>query len=101
MLSEENKHEYLKDVYAAWLGKVIGVRLGSPVENWSHEKIMSFYPDEEGYLVDYDIYAADDDTNGPLFFVRALLDNEKITAETIGETFLNYLQEYQFLLTLN
>ena len=95
MLSEENRHEYLKDVYAAWLGKVIGVRLGSPVENWSHEKIMSFYPDEEGYLVDYDIYAADDDTNGPLFFVRALLDNEEITAETIGDTFLNYLQEYK------
>ena len=52
MLREEDKDQYLRNVYAAWLGKVIGVRLGSPVENWSSEKILSFYPREEGYLVD-------------------------------------------------
>ena len=94
-LTPEKRDEYLKKVYAAWLGKVIGVRLGSPVENWTSDQIMAKYPTEEGYLVDYDIYASDDDTNGPLFFVRALLDNETIDAETIGNTFLNYLQEYK------
>ena len=94
-LTPEKRDEYLKKVYAAWLGKVIGVRLGSPVENWTSDQIMAKYPKEEGYLVDYDIYASDDDTNGPLFFVRALLDNETIDAETIGNTFLNYLQEYK------
>ena len=94
-MREEDKDQYLRNVYAAWLGKVIGVRLGSPVENWSSEKILSFYPREEGYLVDYDIYAADDDTNGPLFFVRALEDHQEISAEAIGQTFLNYLQEYK------
>lgn len=93
-MSEESR-SYLEKVYASWLGKVIGVRLGSPVENWSSEKIMETYPDEEGYLVDYDIYAADDDLNGPLFFVRALLDYDDIDAEKIGETFLNYLEEYR------
>ncbi|MCR4855957.1 MAG: ADP-ribosylglycohydrolase family protein, partial [Erysipelotrichaceae bacterium] len=91
----EDKDRYLEQVYAAWLGKVIGVRLGSPVENWSHEKIMEAFPDEEGYLVDYDVYAADDDLNGPLFFVRALLEEGELSAEKIGDTFLNYLQEYR------
>lgn len=85
---------YLKKVYESWLGKIIGVRLGSPVENWSHEKIMDTYGDKKGYLVDYDVYASDDDINGPLFFVRALLDYDEINAEVIGKTFLNYICEY-------
>ena len=93
-LTYEGKEEYLRKVYASWLGKVIGVRLGSPVENWTHDKIMEKYPDDEGYLVDYDVYAADDDTNGPLFFIRALLEDGDITAEKIGDAFLNYLCEY-------
>ena len=47
-LTYEGKEEYLRKVYASWLGKVIGVRLGSPVENWTHDKIMEKYPDDEG-----------------------------------------------------
>ena len=93
-LSIGNKTEYLHKVYASWLGKLIGIRLGAPVEGWTHDKIMEKYPDEEGYLVDYDIFAADDDSNGPLFFIRALLDHDEISAEKIGDTFLNYLCEY-------
>lgn len=89
-----NKEEYLKKVYASWLGKVIGVQLGSPIEGWSHEKIMEKYPNDEGYLVNYDVYASDDDINGPLFFIRALLDHDEISAEKIGDAFLNYLCEY-------
>jgi len=94
-LTVQNAQEYLLKVYASWLGKIIGVRLGSPVEGWSHEKIMENYPEERGYLIDYGIYAADDDTNGPLFFVRSLSDEEEINAEKIGNAFLNYLQEYR------
>ncbi len=90
----EDREEYLKKVYASWLGKIIGVRLGSPVEGWTHDRIMAEYGHSDGYLVDYDVYAADDDINGPLFFVRALLDNDEISAEAIGEAFLNYLCEY-------
>lgn len=86
--------EYLYKVYSSWLGKVIGVRLGSPVEGWSHEKIVDTYHYKHGYLVDYDVYAADDDLNGPMFFIRALQDCEEISAEKIGDTFLNYLCEY-------
>ena len=29
----------LNQVYAAWLGKLIGIRLGAPVENWTYEQI--------------------------------------------------------------
>ena len=94
-LTYEGRYEYLKKVYASWLGKVIGVQLGSPVENWTSAQIEEKYPDEEGYLVECDVYAADDDLNGPLFFVRSLLDHDKINAEKIGQTMLNYLQEYR------
>ena len=94
MIENFDSEEYLEKVYASWLGKVIGVRLGSPVENWSHDKIVSTYHDKHGYLVDYDVYAADDDLNGPMFFVRALSDYKTINPENIGNTFLNYLCEY-------
>ena len=94
ILSEATREEYLRTTYAAWLGKVIGVRLGAPVENWSHERIMETYGNREGYLTDYGIFAADDDTNGPLFFVRALLEKDSITAADIGDAFLNYIPEY-------
>lgn len=62
----------LAAIYAAFLGKVIGVRLGAPVENWTAEQIRETYPVIDGYLVDYGVFAADDDTNGPYFFARAL-----------------------------
>ena len=87
--------EYLLKTYASWLGKVIGVRLGAPVENYEHQKIIDIYKDNDDYLVDYDVFAADDDTNGPLFFARALLDDGEITPETVGKAYLNYLQEYK------
>ena len=45
-------------------------------------------------MIDYGIFAADDDSNGPLFFVRSLLEKKDISAEDIGNTFLNYIQEY-------
>ncbi|MDD2592215.1 MAG: ADP-ribosylglycohydrolase family protein, partial [Erysipelotrichaceae bacterium] len=88
--------KYLMTTYAAWLGKLIGIRLGAPVENWTHTMIKEKYGEVKDYLVDYDIFAADDDSNGPLFFVRALLDHDpfNLKAEDIGNTILNYLQEY-------
>lgn len=86
---------YLYTTYASFLGKCIGVRLGAPVENWTHEQIMDKYPDCDGYPVDYDVFAADDDTNGPLFFCRVIDDYDEISAENIGNSYLNYLCEHQ------
>jgi len=85
--------DYMHKVYAGWLGKIIGVRHGAPIESWTYEKIERVYGEINDYLVDYRDFAADDDSNGPMFFLRALEDytyTSAITAEQIGLTWLNY-----------
>ncbi len=85
--------DYIERCYAGWLGKIIGVRHGAPIEGWSYEKIQKLIGEINGYLVDYRDFAADDDSNGPMFFLRALEDythTRDITAEQIGLTWLNY-----------
>lgn len=95
ILKKEDYQNYLYKVYSSWLGKIIGIRLGAPVEGFDYQKIKEKYNGKHGYLIDYGIFAADDDSNGPLFFVRSLLDKKNnITSEDIGNTFLNYIQEY-------
>lgn len=91
---DKNYLNYLNTTYASFLGKCIGVRLGSPVENWTSEKIIEEYGLQKGYLVDYGIFAADDDTNGPLFFIRPLLDKKDIDEKDIGQAFLDYICDY-------
>lgn len=92
-----NQREYLYRTYSAWLGKNVGIRLGAPVEGFTYEQIWDTYGKLNGYPVDYDIFAADDDSNGPAVFVKALEEHtpETLTAEDIGEVFLNYIQEYE------
>jgi ADP-ribosylglycohydrolase len=88
------KPEYLEKIYAGWLGKIIGIRLGAPVEGWTYEKIKNVYGDPEGYLVDYREFAADDDSNGPLFFLRALEDGKggfDLSSRAVEEAILNYV----------
>jgi ADP-ribosylglycohydrolase len=79
------------------MGKIVGIRLGSAMEGWSHERIAETYGTIEDYVQDYHDYAADDDSNGPLFFVRALMDDPGlgtgITADRMGETWLNYVAD--------
>lgn len=84
----------LETIYASWLGKCIGIRLGAPVENWHHRDIVATYGEIKGYVCDYQpMFAADDDSNGPLFFVRALLNKEEISAEMLGNHLLNMLSD--------
>ncbi len=86
--------DYLERVYAGWYGKIIGVRHGSNVEGWTYEKIAETYGEINGYLFHFKNFAADDDTNGPIFFIRALEDyacGESITPKNMGETVLNYV----------
>ena len=66
--------DYLERVYAGWLGKVIGIRLGAAVEGWTYEKIRQVFGELWDYPAEYKNFSADDDSNGPLFFVRALED---------------------------
>ncbi len=87
------KTEYIEKIYAGWLAKVIGVRLGAPIEGWTYEKIQAELGELTGYPKDYGQFAADDDTNGPLFFLRALGDSEEgyeISAQDVGNALLNY-----------
>ena len=45
------------------------------------------------YPVDYQLFAADDDSNGPIFFVRALEDKEPekpLEASDVADALLNY-----------
>ncbi len=91
-----DKKQYLEKVYGGLLGKCAGVRLGAPVEPtiWTYKRIRETYGEIRDYVKDYKNFAADDDVNGPLFFIRALLDNkDKITEKEIGRTWLNYTRE--------
>lgn len=85
--------DYIERCYAGWLGKIIVVRHGAPIEGWTYDKITGMIGEITGYLVNYQDFAADDDSNGPIFFLRALEDYtymREITAEQIGLTWLNY-----------
>ncbi len=84
--------DYEEQVYAALLGKVIGVHYGSPVEGWSDERIWEVYGELNGYLERPHYFPPDDDLSGALTFIRALEDyGPGLTARDIGDTWLNYL----------
>ncbi len=75
-----------------------GIRLGAPVEPqvWDFETIEKFCGDIRGYVRDYKNFAADDDVNGPVYFLRGLLDNgihKELTAQAVGEAWLNYARD--------
>jgi len=89
---------YCEKTWAGWLGKIIGIRLGAPVEGWLHKDIYKRYGEINGYLVDYSDFAADDDSNGPLFFVRALIDADPIPADIselkMSRVWLDYVPDH-------
>ncbi len=97
-------HDYDRQVYAALLGKVIGVYLGRPVEGWSKAEIARRVGVVDRYLdaeLQVPLVVADDDISGTLTFVRALEDSG-LYADTppdfFGKTWLNYLIENKTIL---
>jgi len=87
------KAEYIEKIYAGWLAKIIGIRLGAPIEGWYYENIKKIFGEIHNYPVDYKRFAADDDSNGPLFFLRALEDGAgglDLTPQAVAEALLNY-----------
>ena len=84
--------DYLERVYAGWLAKIIGIRLGAAVEGWDYERIAQLFGELTCYPAYYKNFAADDDSNGPLYFLRALEDKrgETLMAQDVGEALLNY-----------
>ena len=84
---------YLDRLYAGWLGKVIGIRLGAPIEGFTSDRIDYLYGLLHDYPVDYKLFAADDDSNGPFFFLRALEDcgdPRNMTSQDVAEALMNY-----------
>lgn len=87
--------ESVEKIYAGLLGMDAGMRLGAPVESpyWSYDRLVEYFGNMTDYLRVFKHYAADDDVNGPVIFLRALTDNgvkNGFTAEMAGETWLNY-----------
>ena len=87
--------DMLERIYAGFLGMNIGIRLGAPVEPaaWDFERIAKYYGDIRGYVKNYKNFAADDDVNGPVYFLRGYLDNglhKPLTPQAVGEAWLNY-----------
>ncbi|MTH53694.1 ADP-ribosylglycohydrolase family protein [Bacillus mangrovi] len=92
------EEEYLEKVYAGFLGMNIGIRLGAPVEpkEWTYERIRDVYGEIHGYIKDYRMFSADDDANGPVFFIRALSDDARgreLQPQDVGRAWLNYCRE--------
>lgn len=91
-------NDYLEKIYAGFLGMNAGIRLGAPVEPtvWTYERIQEAYGDIRGYVKEYKNFAADDDANGPVFFIRALYDdavNRELEPNDVGRAWLNYARE--------
>ena len=88
---------YMEKVYAGWLGKIIGIRLGAPIEGWTYQRIRDVFGEVWSYPADYKNFAADDDSNGPLFFIRALEDCEdsnNFSSKDVANALLNYVAAY-------
>lgn len=89
---------YLEKVYAGFLGMNIGIRLGAPVEPtiWTYERIRDTYGEIRDYVKEYKNFAADDDANGPVYFLRALRDDasdRRLCPQDVARAWLNYTRE--------
>lgn len=91
--------DYAERVYAGVLGKLIGVYLGRPVENWTYDRIREEFNEINYYVHEQRgrrLIIPDDDISGTFTFLRALPDfgnSIDVTPEQIGQTWLNYLIE--------
>ncbi|MCI7606327.1 MAG: ADP-ribosylglycohydrolase family protein, partial [Spirochaetales bacterium] len=90
--------EILEKIYSGFIGMNAGIRLGAPVEPtvWTSERIERFYGDITSYVKPFRTFAADDDANGPVFFLRALddkKDDSPLMASDVAEAWLNYARE--------
>src|SRR5919109_3783824 len=87
--------DYAERVYAGVLGKIIGVYLGRPFEQWTHREIEERLGEIHGYVHGRNpLVCTDDDISGTFTFLRALEDyGPDVTAAQIGQTWLNYVIE--------
>ncbi|KAH7140416.1 ADP-ribosylglycohydrolase-domain-containing protein [Dactylonectria estremocensis] len=87
--------DYLQRVYAGVLGKLVGVYLGRPFENWTYHEIQDRLGDIIYYVHDklgVPLVVIDDDVSGTFAFVRALEEHgvsAELSSEEVGKTWLN------------
>ena len=87
---------YEERVYAAVLGKCIGVRLGAPVEaeSWTYERIRAVYGEKiHGYLRPYRVFGADDDVNGPAYFFHVLEEKDDPQLMDFAHAWVDFVRE--------
>ncbi|KAK7186645.1 hypothetical protein DPSP01_001001 [Paraphaeosphaeria sporulosa] len=91
-------HKYLETIYAGVLGKLIGVYLGRPFENWTYQEIQARLGPIHHYVHDrfeVPLVVIDDDISGTFAFVRALEEHpfedaaKDFSCENVGSTWLN------------
>jgi ADP-ribosylglycohydrolase len=96
--------EYEQRVYAGVLGKLIGVYLGRPFEQWSNEQIerelgeVNYYVHEK---LKQPLIVTDDDISGTFTFIRGLAENGNdpdLTPAQIGDWWLNSIIENRTIL---
>jgi ADP-ribosylglycohydrolase len=89
--------DYLERVYAGVLGKVIGVYVGRPFEQWSQAAIEAKFGEIDRYVAEeagHPLIVADDDITGTFTFLRALEDyGPNLTPDLVAKVWMNYLVE--------
>jgi ADP-ribosylglycohydrolase len=99
-----NTRVYEEKVYAGVLGKIIGVYLGRPFEQWSNERIESELGEITGYTherLGQPLIVTDDDISGTFTFFRSLTENgcdPDLTPAQIGDWWLNTIIEGRTIL---
>ncbi len=96
--------QYQNTIYAGVLGKIIGVYLGRPVEGLTFENIRDTFGEiyyYKNHKTGAPLIVPDDDISGTFAFFRALEDtgyDPDISAEEIGNAWLNYIVENETIL---
>lgn len=90
--------QYVEKVYAGILGMNAGIRLGAPVEpvEWTPQTIQDAFGVITKYVKDYTVFSADDDANGPIFFIRAITDyakDRRLEPKDMEKVWLNFFRE--------
>jgi ADP-ribosylglycohydrolase len=98
------REDYAERVYAALLGKVIGVYVGRPFEGWTYERITQRFGEIDRYVAEElgkAVVVTDDDIAGTLTFIRAAEDSGRgygTTSDDVADCWLNYLIENRSVL---
>ncbi|CAH0020062.1 unnamed protein product [Clonostachys rhizophaga] len=99
MAGHATPEDYLERTYAGVLGKLVGVYLGRPFEQWTYQRILKELGPIHYYVHDKvksPLVVTDDDVSGTFVFIRALEEhgisadtNFEAIAEDVGRTWLN------------